>query len=152
MNWIRNTITVFLFVLSSALVAEESAESPYLFKGTHFLVSYSDCDREALGNVDALCAAMDDAVMKSGATILDSCKWVFPPNGLTMVYLLSESHASIHTYPEHGSCFVDLFTCGDHCSSDQFDAAIRAYLKPGSVHHRLLIRTEEIHENHALPR
>jgi S-adenosylmethionine decarboxylase len=146
MSWMRNTFIFFCFSLSSLLVAEEPIEIPYAFKGVHFLVSYSDCDKKALEDVGALCAAMDQAVEHSGATILDSSKWVFPPNGLTMVYLLSESHASIHTYPEHGACFVDLFTCGDHCSSDKFDAALRAYLKPGRVHHRLLTRTEEIQE------
>jgi S-adenosylmethionine decarboxylase len=27
--------------------------------------------------------------------------------------LLSESHASLHTYPEVGSMFLDVFTCGN---------------------------------------
>jgi S-adenosylmethionine decarboxylase len=36
----------------------------------------------------------------------------FEPQGVTVLALLSESHASIHTYPEVGSVFVDVFTCG----------------------------------------
>ncbi len=142
MAWIRNTITFFCLIFASAAIAEE--DLPYEFKGTHFLVSYCDCDTDALSDVESLIAAMDMAVMQSGATILDSCKWVFPPTGLTMVYLLSESHASIHTYPEHGACFVDLFTCGEHCSSEKFDAAMRAYLKPKRVKDLNLIRHQEI--------
>ena len=35
----------------------------------------------------------------------------FQPGGYTMLYLLSESHYSIHTYPEYNSCYIDIFCC-----------------------------------------
>ena len=89
---------------------------------------------------------MDGAVRASGATILDQTPYVFPPNGLTIVYLLSESHASLHTYPEHGACFVDLFTCGDLCSPERFDEALRNYLQPKTVNARLFLRADEVQE------
>jgi S-adenosylmethionine decarboxylase proenzyme len=31
---------------------------------------------------------------------------------MTSVFLLAESHFSIHTYPEHNYIAVDIFTCG----------------------------------------
>jgi S-adenosylmethionine decarboxylase len=150
MNWIRKSLTLFCLLVAGALSAENQETSPYQFKGVHFLVSYCDCDMEALTDVQGLELAMYDAVEKCGATILKSCSQVFPPNGLTMVILLSESHASIHTYPEHGKCHVDLFTCGDRCSAKKFDEAMRAYLKPKTVCPRTLIRQENICEQHAL--
>ncbi len=134
------------FLLSLFPFVTSAAESDHLFCGKHFLASYQDCDLDALGDVEGVVRALDDAVRASGATILDSCSYVFKPNGLTRVYLLSESHASIHTYPEHGSCFVDLFTCGDNCSSDRFDQILRAYLQPGTVNSRLLLRHTETEE------
>jgi S-adenosylmethionine decarboxylase proenzyme len=91
-------------------------------------------------------AAMDRAVEASGATILNRTHHVFPPDGLTAVYLLSESHASIHTYPEFGACFVDLFTCGDHCSPVGFDQILREYLGPSEVNARLFLRHEGVEE------
>jgi S-adenosylmethionine decarboxylase proenzyme len=135
---------LFLIVLSffgSFLFSEE-----YLFKGKHFMASYLDCDLKSLCNLDALINAMDNAVRKSGATILEKTPYVFPPNGLTMVHLLSESHASIHTYPEHGACFVDLFTCGDVCSAEEFDKALRDYLSPKIVKAHLFLRGEDLEE------
>ncbi len=30
-----------------------------------------------------------------------------------MLYLLSESHFSIHTWPEHGACAIDFYHCGE---------------------------------------
>lgn len=146
MNWIRQSITVFFLLATVILSAENDETIPYQFKGVHFLVSYCDCDREALTNVEQLSYAMQNAVEHCGATILKSSRWVFPPHGLTMVFLLSESHASIHTYPEHGACFVDLFTCGDKCSATEFDAVMRAYLKPQKVNQRTLIRHEDVCE------
>jgi S-adenosylmethionine decarboxylase len=146
MSWVRNTFILFCLILSTALSAENNENSPYQFRGVHFLVSYCDCDMQALTDLENLAAAMNHAVEKSGATILETSSWTFPPNGLTMVLLLSESHASIHTYPEYGACFVDLFTCGEKCSAEKFDAAMRAYLKPKTVNQRTLIRNEGIND------
>ena len=33
------------------------------------------------------------------------------PYGVTMVYLLAESHLSIHTFVDEGKVTIDLFTC-----------------------------------------
>jgi S-adenosylmethionine decarboxylase len=144
MAWVSKKITLICMLIATTLAAYASDESEYEFKGVHFLVSYCDCDMQALTDLESLKAAMCYAVDQSGATILESASWVFPPHGLTMVLLLSESHASIHTYPEHGACFVDLFTCGVKCSSEKFDAAMRAYLKPKKASAQTLIRSEEI--------
>jgi S-adenosylmethionine decarboxylase len=63
-----------------------------------------------------------------------------------MTILLSESHASIHTYPEHGKCFVDLFTCGDKCDHNVFNEVMQEYLKPRKVAEIVLVRDDEIKE------
>jgi S-adenosylmethionine decarboxylase len=135
-------VVIIVFVLFGKFLFSEE----HLFKGKHFFASYLECDLKAIGNLDALIQAMDDAVRLSGATILERTHYVFPPNGLTIAYLLSESHATLHTYPEYGCCFVDLFTCGDHCSSHKFDEALRTYLQPGRVDARLFLRTESVQE------
>jgi len=110
------------------------------FIGRHMVANYVGCDSDALRDLDGLEAAMKRAVEASGATFLKSARHVFPPDGLTLVLLLSESHASIHTYPEHNSCFVDLFTCGLVCRAEHFDAVMREYLRPSQVSVSTLIR------------
>jgi S-adenosylmethionine decarboxylase len=35
----------------------------------------------------------------------------FHPYGYTLAYLLSESHLTIHTYPEYHSAHLDIFCC-----------------------------------------
>lgn len=147
-NWSAemNRWILFLFsILFSTLYPNEE----YKFAGKHFIASYMDCDPEAMANLDLLVQAMDQAVVASGATILNKTAHVFPgnnsiPNAITIVYLLSESHASLHTYPEHSACFVDLFTCGESCSSERFDACFRAYLKPQNVNACLFARHKDV--------
>jgi len=135
----------FFFLLLSLCGTLLSSEE-HAFKGKHFLASYLDCDLKALSDLEQLIQSMDDAVRASGATILDKTPYVFPPNAITIVYLLSESHASLHSYPEYGACFVDIFTCGDTCSSEKFDESLRNYLQPKKVNARLFLRHEDVEE------
>jgi S-adenosylmethionine decarboxylase proenzyme len=134
------------FFLAALFLSSLFSDEIHEFSGKHFLGSYLACDADAIGDVEALITAMDQAVEASGATILNKVHHVFPPNGVTLVYLLSESHASIHTYPEYGCCFVDLFTCGTNCSSERFDKALRSYLQPQKINARLFIRHDSVEE------
>jgi S-adenosylmethionine decarboxylase len=108
-------------------------ESSYQFFGRHLVAQYYDCNVEALNNTKQLAEVMKKATILSGAEILNSIDYTFQPCGFTMLLLLSESHASIHTYPEHKSCFIDFFTCGHRCSAEKFDAVLRNYLQPKQV-------------------
>ena len=119
-------------------------DTQYEFKGNHFVASYLDCDSDALNNIVNLKKAMEEAVAASGATILNMVDHQFNPNGYTSAYILSESHATIHTYPEHNSCFVDLFTCGDHCSHEKFDKTLRQHLEPKMVRYEVIKRATDM--------
>src|SRR5437870_2178684 len=119
-------------------------DQTYQFKGNHFIASYLDCDRQSLTSIEGLRKAMEKAVKESGATILIQVDHVFESNGYTSAIILSESHATIHTYPEFQKCFVDLFTCGDKCSSERFDQVMRDYLKPKKVNYNLIKRSDNM--------
>lgn len=142
-NFLKNTGDLMFRAFIFLLLAFPCFSQDFAFKGQHFLASYLDCDSEALQNPHRLIEAMDEAVLASGATILGKSSFVFEPDGLTIVYLLSESHASVHTYPEHNACFVDLFTCGDHCSSEGFDRSLQNYLQPKTVEAKNISRGRE---------
>lgn len=118
------------------------ANSEYEFCGKHLIASYMSCNLERLSDHRGLDKAMREAIEASGATILEASTQVFPGAGLTSVYLLSESHASIHTYPEHSACFIDIFTCGFTCDPHKFDSVLSDYLQAGKVSRRILIRGE----------
>lgn len=133
--------------LSAEEKAEQGGRGSHEFTGRHLLVSYFDCDAEKIRDTDGLLSAMKEAVRASGATLLKSVEQSFSPEGMAAVFLLSESHASIHTYPEHASCFVDLFTCGNSCRAELFDEVMRGFLLPAAVNKRIFIRNHETVED-----
>lgn len=141
------TVLFGFFVLFFPCFASLSAdEEVHEFRGKHLVAQYLDCDAEALSDEHALMDVMLAAVQKCGAQVLGSIHHVFPGHGLTMTIMLSESHASIHTYPEHGKCFVDLFTCGDSCNNHIFNEALKEHLKPKNVAAKVLLRDDAITE------
>ena len=122
-------------------------EENYEFTGRHLVANYFECDHAALIHVADLMETMKKAVAASGATLLEASQHIFPGLGMTAAMLLSESHASIHTYPEYDSCFVDLFTCGNSCSAEKFDEVMRQYLRPARVSCKLMRRHQHIEED-----
>lgn len=126
---------VMITLASSWISGEE-----YDFIGRHYVASYHECDYEALRDLETLKEKMIEASTASGATVLSTRDFVFEPDGMTMVLLLSESHASIHTYPEHNACFVDLFTCGTTCDAEKFADVLVKYLSPTRVDERTFHR------------
>lgn len=124
--------------------AKEAELEGFAFSGRHLIASYTGCCLAALRDVEGLTSAMHAAVAASGATLLQSVRHIFLPDGMTAVMLLSESHASIHTYPEHRSCFIDIFTCGSNCQVEAFDSVLRGFLRPLRATRRIIERNDEI--------
>lgn len=56
-----------------------------------------------------------------GVTVLGSIKHEFPGSGFSGLILLGESHAAIHTFPEHDKAWIELATCGDPASIEIFN-------------------------------
>ena len=81
------------------------------FAGTHLLVDLWGASR--LDDPDHIDAALREAALAAGATILHSHFHHFTPNGgVSGVVVLAESHISIHTWPERNFAAVDIFMCG----------------------------------------
>jgi S-adenosylmethionine decarboxylase len=81
--------------------------------GHHVLVSLYGINFGLLDDLQAIKEAFERAVQVCGATVLNRFSHQFIPQGVTIVYALAESHISIHTFPEKGSCAIDVYTCGD---------------------------------------
>lgn len=81
--------------------------------GHHILVSLYGISFAALDDIDGIRAAFEKAVEACGAHVLNRFSHKFHPQGCTVVYALSESHLSAHTFPENGCVALDVYTCGD---------------------------------------
>ena len=92
--------------------------APPAFSGRHVRAEVEGIDPATLDDGAFLADAVRSAVRRAGATVHEVVAHRFDPQGVTVVALLSESHASVHTYPEHGSLFADVFTCGDRADPE----------------------------------
>ena len=81
--------------------------------GRHILVEYYDCNEDILKDVDKIEQSMINAAKESNATIIESVFHQFNPWGVSGAVIISESHLTIHTWPEYSYAAVDFFTCGD---------------------------------------
>ncbi len=81
------------------------------FAGTHLLADlWGATGLDDAAHIDA---ALCEAALAAGATILHRHFHTFSPNGgVSGVVILAESHISIHTWPERGFAAVDIFMCG----------------------------------------
>ncbi len=80
--------------------------------GRHVAMDAWGVDYHLLNDVTQLERHLVTAAEKCGATVLSVQSKKFEPQGATVLVLLSESHLSIHTYPEKGFAALDCYTCG----------------------------------------
>jgi S-adenosylmethionine decarboxylase len=84
------------------------------FKGKHLISDISGISKDIINDTDYIIKYLKEGILKSNSTIVGYSEKHFDENnGFTCVFLLAESHVSVHTYPENNSLFFDAFTCGD---------------------------------------
>jgi S-adenosylmethionine decarboxylase len=81
------------------------------FAGMHVIVDLYEA--EHLDDIELVESAMRECIEKCGAHLLHIHLHHFTPNdGVTGVAVLSESHISVHTWPERKFAAFDIFMCG----------------------------------------
>jgi len=53
----------------------------------------------------------DEQLKSSGFGVLSFVEYNFEPQGYTALWLLSESHFAIHTFPEEEKSYIELSSC-----------------------------------------
>jgi S-adenosylmethionine decarboxylase len=94
--------------------------------GHHYIVEGSGCNDEVISRVEQV-----EQIMVRAAEVANVQVWAisfhrFRPTGVSGVVVISESHLSVHTWPEVGYVALDIFTCGD---SAKPEAAVQHALK-----------------------
>lgn len=82
--------------------------------GQHLIAELVDLPAARLRDLDAGQAALRAALEAEGYRILRESGHSFETGGggFTCLFLLAESHASLHSYPEFSYLAFDLFSCG----------------------------------------
>lgn len=77
---------------------------------------------------DFLVAKYKRALIDAWFHIVNECSHFFEPYGFTALFLLTESHFAIHTFPEEGKTYLELSSCVDR----PFEAFMKA-IKEGEL-------------------
>ena len=88
------------------------------YLGTHLICEYFGCDGKILNDIKTVSASLVSAAQKCNATILRKFFHKFGGQGISGVIVISESHISVHTWPERNYAAVDFFTCSSACNAD----------------------------------
>lgn len=85
--------------------------------GTEWLIDASGCRAEALRDVRLLGELFDRIIAELDLHVIGVPVWhEFPqPCGVTGIALLTESHLTCHTYPEHKLATINLYCCRALC-------------------------------------
>ncbi|HWO98293.1 MAG TPA: adenosylmethionine decarboxylase [Bacillus sp. (in: firmicutes)] len=81
--------------------------------GRHVISELWGCDFDKLNDIEYIEKTFVDAALKTGAEIREVAFHKFAPQGVSGVVIISESHLTIHSFPEHGYASIDVYTCGD---------------------------------------
>lgn len=83
--------------------------------GVHLLINVYDVPQaELLTYLTRGRPIMEELIQELDLHVVSHTGYQFSPIGYTYAYVLSESHFTIHTYPEYRSCYMDLFCCNPH--------------------------------------
>ena len=96
------------------ILSSFSDDKKFIHQSKHLLLELYRCDCEKLNDESFLRCILNRAAKLANATVLNLISNKFEPQGVTAIALLSESHISIHTWPESNYSAVDIFTCGQN--------------------------------------
>jgi len=98
------------------MFAEES------ISGKHMICDIKNIKNERLLNsINDVTVMFDIICNKYGFSVLNKIEHQFEPQGFTLLYLLSESHLSIHTFPEKNYVAIDLYTCKKYEDNSDYE-------------------------------
>lgn len=91
---------------------EFSCSNGYLnYAGTHLIIELWDA--KGLSSLPKIRKILKDSVKAIGATLLNLHLHKFSSSGgISGIAMVSESHLSIHTWPEYKYAALDIFVCG----------------------------------------
>lgn len=95
------------------------------------------CDLNDAGH---LLAALVNASKRIQATVVKKTVHRYTSQGVSIVLLLAESHASIYTWPEYGYAAVEIVLCNDVMDPNLFWKDVSGALKPRRAKLRTMVR------------
>lgn len=108
--------------------------------GTHVFANLRGCPINLLKKVEVVRALLNKVVLEAKLNKINEVFHQFEPEGVTGVIIISESHVSVHTWPQHQLAAIDIFTCGKEGDAEKaFEILVKKF-KPKSFDKKVIRR------------
>lgn len=88
-------------------------------------------DVSLLETIDGIKPLMEKVIQNCNLNVVGMVEHQFQPYGATILYLLSESHLTIHTYVKERACSINLYTCNANTDfTDALDIIYKFFKQP----------------------
>jgi S-adenosylmethionine decarboxylase len=101
-------------------------------KKTHIVMDCSGCKGE-INSLEAMRRMIVEIAQEACVVILNIYMHKFEPQGVTGAAVISESHITVHTWPEHHYAAVDVFTCGENALPKRAVQVVKKYIRPEKI-------------------
>ena len=111
--------------------------------GTHLIATLASADASRLERSSAFQRLVNELIVAHGLQKLGEVYHDFSPAGYTAVVCLSESHISIHTWPEYGIVNLDIYLSNYQRNNDGTVQALYAAMQEhfgASIENEQIIR------------
>ena len=93
----------------------------YTSSGKHMVCDFKGIrNTDLLNNPTELKELMRELCKNNDFNILNEIEHIFVPIGCTLLFLLTESHLSMHTFPEKNHISFDIYTCRQYSDSSVY--------------------------------
>jgi len=112
----------------------------------HYIFDLYGCSLEKLTSVEVGLKILTEICQRASLNLVDTFKNSYSPsNGYSCIGILSESHISIHTWPEYSYCAADIFICkGD---IDAAENALMDEFCPQRYRKKIIVRNSNSGDN-----
>ena len=94
----------------------------YKSSGKHMICDIRGIENEVvLNNTRELNKMLQHICDEYSFTVLSTTYHNFEPQGCSILFLLSESHISIHTFPEKNHLSFDIYTCRQYDTNREYN-------------------------------
>jgi hypothetical protein len=101
----------------------------YESSGKHMICDFKGIENmKLLNSMTELKDLLREICKTNDFNILNEVEHQFVPIGCSVLFLLSESHLSIHTFPEKNHMSFDIYTCRQYSDNTFYDEIFKFLL------------------------
>ena len=106
------------------------------YSGYHLVIDLFGCNFNQLEDTEYIIEMLEKLAEILDTTIITKAFHKFHPQGFSGALIISESHITIHIWPEDGYIGIDIFTCSKCFDSEK----VVAYLKENLIFEKVEIK------------